>query len=354
MFRSIVRRFRTHRLILTSFIFIGLPFSLILTINVLAEDLCEVPAMRIDQRPDHNGPPTEVTLGMLVADILAIDDVDQTLTGDFIIETSWVDPRLAEEVGCRFQLSQVWHPRIESINSATGTTKRRFARDQVEIDVGGRVRHYQRWYGSIATYHHLERFPFDPQNFKFRFTSLDYDAEEILIRADKESTRVADLINIPDWTIGVASASVELIDMVELRSPRSIFILEIPAIRNSNFYIWKVLVPLSFIVMMSWAVFWINPVKFGPQLGISATSMLTLIAFQFALTGILPRLSYFTTMDKLILGSSGLVFLSFVESVLTIYLVSIEKTAAAFRVDYICRWLFPLMIIVFWVVAIVT
>jgi hypothetical protein len=82
--------------------------------------------------------------------------------------------------------------------------------------------------------------------------------------------------------------------------------------------------------------------------------MLTLIAFQFALTGILPKLSYFTTMDKLILGSSGLVFLSFVESVLTIYLVSIEKEAAAFKVDNICRWLFPLIFIVFWVVAIAT
>ena len=343
-----------HRLISISFFFIGISLFLVSPAKVLSEDLCEIPAMRIDQRPDHNGPPTEITYGILVADIMAIDDVDQTLTGDFMVETSWVDPRLAEEAGCRFQLSKVWHPRIESINSSTGIAKRSFARDQVEIDVGGRVRHYQRWYGTIATYHHLEHFPFDPQKFRIRFTSFDYDAKEILIKADKEFTRVADLINIPDWTIGVASASVELIDMVELRSPRSIFILEIPAIRNSNFYIWKVLVPLSFIVMMSWAVFWINPVKFGPQLGISATSMLTLIAFQFALTGIVPKLSYFTTMDKLILGSSGLVFLSFVESVLTIYLVSIKKEAAAFKVDDVCRWLFPLMFIVFWVVAIAT
>ena len=106
--------------------------------------------------------------------------------------------------------------------------------------------------------------------------------------------------------------------------------------------------------MMSWAVFWINPVKFGPQLGIAATAMLTLIAFQFALTAILPKLSYFTTMDKLILGSSGLVFLSFVESVLTIYLVSIGKEAAAIKVDDICRWLFPLTFIVYWIVVIAT
>ena len=153
--------------------------------------------------------------------------------------------------------------------------------------------------------------------------------------------------------VGAAKGTVETIDMIELRAPRDIFILEVPATRNSNFYIYKVLVPLSFIVMMSWAVFWINPVRFGPQLGIAATSMLTLIAFQFALTGILPKLSYFTTMDKLILGSSTLVFLSFVESVLTIYLVSIGRESIALKADNLCRWLFPALFVTYWTVVIV-
>lgn len=314
----------------------------------IAVELCELPPMRIDQRPGSGGPPTEVTMGVLVADITGIDDVAQTLTGDFITETSWVDERLAEQAGCRFPLAQVWNPQIEALNSSTTTSKRRFARDQVEVGAGGYIKHYQRRFASIATYHYLGKFPFDPQTFRFRFASADYNSEEIVIKADKDYTRVAGLINIPDWTIGQASASVKELDMVELRSPRSVFLLEIPAIRNSNFYIWKVLVPLSFIVMMSWSVFWINPVKFGPQLGISATSMLTLIAFQFALTGILPKLSYFTTMDKLILGSSAIVFLSFVESVLTIYLVSIEKESLAFKVDRVCRWLFPLTFFGYW------
>jgi hypothetical protein len=156
-----------HRLNSTSFIFIGISLFLLLPINALAEDFCEIPAMRIDQRPGHYGPPTEITLGILVADILEIDDVDQTLTGDFISEMIWVDPRLKDLVGCRFQLSKVWHPRIESINSTTRSAKRKFAKDQVEIDVGGLVRHYQRWYASVATYHHLGHFPFDPQNFRF-------------------------------------------------------------------------------------------------------------------------------------------------------------------------------------------
>ena len=327
--------------------------SLFIPFYGIAEELCELPEMRIDQRPGHDGAPTEITMGVLIADITAIDDVEQTLTGDFISEMSWIDERLADQVGCRFPLAKVWNPRIEAVNSSTVTLKRAFTKNQVEIDAGGRVRHVQRRFGAIATYHNLEEFPFDPQTFRFRFTSLEYDSEDIAITVDTAFTRIADLINIPDWTVGLATANVETVDMVELRSPRDIFILEVPAIRNSNFYIYKVLVPLSFIVMMSWAVFWINPVRFGPQLGIAATSMLTLIAFQFALTGILPKLSYFTTMDKLILGSSTLVFLSFIESVLTIYLVSIGREKIALKADNICRWLFPLLFVTYWTIVIV-
>lgn len=317
--------------------------------NSMGKELCEIPTMRIDQRPDHTGPPTEVTMGILVADIVDIDDVAQTITGDFIVVHTWVDNRLAEAVGCRVQVSKVWNPRIESLNSVVAEAKRKFAKDQVEIEEGGRVRYYQRWYGSIATYHHLAKFPFDPQNFRLRFTSIDYDLQDIVLKADKQFTRVADLINIPDWTIGKASVSVEKINMVELGAPRSVLVLEIPAVRNTNFYIWKVLVPLGLIVMMSWGVFWINPVQFGPQIGLPATSMLTLIAFQFALTGVLPKLSYFTTMDKLIFGSTVLVFMSLIEAVVTISLVSRGMDKWAVQLDAVCRWFFPILFVVYWV-----
>ncbi len=314
-----------------------------------AQDACQPPAMRIDHRPDHNGPPTIITLGILVADITGVDDVAQTISGDFILEMQWEDKRLEEQAGCRIAISQVWAPQLQILNSYILSAKRNFHRDQVEVEANGRIHYYQRYSGSIATYHHLARFPFDSHNFRIRITSTDYNADEIRIRADTEFTRVADLINIPDWTIGKVQATVETIDMAEIRSPRSIFILEIPAVRKSNFYIWKVLVPLVLIVMMSWVVFWINPVKFGPQLGLSATAMLTLIAFQFAQTGVLPRLSYFTTMDKLILGSSLLVFLSFFESAAAIYMVSIGAETAAVKTDQICRWLFPLIFTIYWI-----
>jgi gamma-aminobutyric acid receptor subunit beta len=92
---------------------------------------------------------------------------------------------------------------------------------------------------------------------------------------------------------------------------------------------------------MSWTVFWIDPAQFGPQIGMSATSMLTLIAFQFAMANILPRLSYYTLLDKFIVGSTIIVFLSLIASVTTSYLVAMQKRETALRIDCLCRLAFP-------------
>ena len=101
------------------------------------------------------------------------------------------------------------------------------------------------------------------------------------------------------------------------------------------------------IVFMSWTVFWIDPAHFGAQIGMSATTMLTLIAFQFAMANILPRLSYYTVLDKFIAGSTIFVFLALIESVATSCLFSKEKHGLAIRMDRLCRWAFPVFFVVF-------
>jgi hypothetical protein len=117
--------------------------------------------------------------------------------------------------------------------------------------------------------------------------------------------------------------------------------LTFTAERRSGYFVWKVILPLCLIVTMSWAVFWIDPSHFGPQIGLSATSMLTLIAFQFAMSDMLPRLSYLTIMDRFIAGSTVLVFSALIMSVMTGYLVSSGHQERARSIDFVSRWVFP-------------
>jgi hypothetical protein len=309
---------------------------------------CVLPDMRTDQRPDPDGVPTSIKIGVLVADITAVDDVNQAIEGDFFLRMQWRDPRLVGVAGCRIPKSRVWFPRVELLNSSQLTSERQFTFDQVRVQEGGLVVYLQRHFGKIATYHDLSRFPFDSQEFELRMADFDYSSDEIQLVFDPEFTTLAHRLNIPDWDIIGVRGNVEERFLDELNKSLSIFTLSIEASRKPGYYILKVLVPLMLIVMMSWAVFWINPEKFGPQIGISATSMLTLIAFQFALSAVLPKLSYFTVMDRLILGATVLVFLSLVEATVTAVLVTRDKKELALRIDATCRWLFPSALLVWW------
>ena len=51
--------------------------------------------------------------------------------------------------------------------------------------------------------------------------------------------------------------------------------------RYPGYFISKVILPLIFIVAMSWVVFWIDP-ESGTRVSVSVTAMLTLIAYRFA------------------------------------------------------------------------
>ena len=92
--------------------------------------------------------------------------------------------------------------------------------------------------------------------------------------------------------------------------------------------------------MMSWAVFWIDPTTTSnSQISIAVTSMLTLIAYRFAVDSQLPRLPYVTRLDAFILTSTLLVFVSLVEVLVTTSL----NNKQAKKIDRYSRVIFPVI-----------
>ena len=144
-----------------------------------------------------------------------------------------------------------------------------------------------------------------------------------------------------DWSIGTVLAFVQTTYLDAAERDHSQLNITLTAQRRTSYFFWKVMVPLTLIVAMSWSVFWLDPARYGPQVGLSATSMLTLIAFLFATQAIVPRPNYLTIMDKFVLGSTVLVFLALVEAVMTAYFFAKEREVLAVRMDRYCRAIFP-------------
>lgn len=144
--------------------------------TVAAGELCAPPNIATDVRPDASGPPTEVLIGVRLADLTEINDVAQTLTGDFAVVLSWTDPRLSRLQGCEISLDDVWSPGIIFRNSGRLITSRP---RKVSIGPNGTARYVQRYYGTLATYHSLQEFPFDKQEITVSLLPLDLPVEEV-------------------------------------------------------------------------------------------------------------------------------------------------------------------------------
>jgi hypothetical protein len=305
---------------------------------------CSPPGYRTDIRPDHNGPPTKVTLGIRMADLSAIDDVNQTITVDFVVRRQWVDTRLIGWEGCRLATADIWFPELVLKNSG-----RMFERwpQTVSIEEGGKITFQQRLSGTFSSYQQFDNYPFDKQEIALRFFLLDWTSEKVKVLKDPVYTGMADLLNISDWQITAVDSHVEEEQFEATGNVHDGLIFTVKAERYLDYYIWKILVPIALIVSMSWCVFWIDPSHFGSQIGFSATTVLTIIAFIFATTNLVPRLGYFTLLDKYIAGATVFVFLALLQSLTTGYLVSRDQKIAARRIDLASRILFPSSFVIF-------
>ena len=300
---------------------------------------CAVSNMRTYVRPDADGPPTEVSVGIFMVDLVRVSDPDQTLTGDFAVAVTWTDPRLAHLEGCRIPLDEIWSPGLGFFNS--GKMERSRPR-QVSVGPGGSLRYAQRYYGTMASYHNLNDFPFDDQIFRISLVPIEWTDQDIELVVDETVTGRRELLNISDWEIEGIQGVISRQSAPARNAYAPSYDFLITAHRMTGFYLWKVILPLCLIVAMSWCVFWISPELFGPQIGLSATSMLTLIAFIFATTNMVPALGYFTLLDLFIGGSTILVFLALLESLAVTYLVSKDKTGLARSIDLKSRAFYPL------------
>jgi hypothetical protein len=101
------------------------------------------------------------------------------------------------------------------------------------------------------------------------------------------------------------------------------------------------LLPLTMVVVMSWAGFWVQRGQVGVRIGIATSSILTLIAHRFVLASLLPRLPYMTRLDYFTVACTLLVFLALIGVVTTSYLSSINRDMLAKNIDQFARPAFP-------------
>lgn len=299
---------------------------------------CEFPDSVRHARPGAGQGATEIRVGVYLIDIPRIDDADQSYVADIFLRYDWKDERLVNgrDTPCTVPAVEVWNPGVAVVNQRSVQAQ---MNEVVEVQPDGAVRYVQRFYGTYSLPLNLSRFPFDKQKLPVTLVAR-FRPEDLKLVPDDELVAVAEHLSNPNWSIGAPEATTGEYRVLPGRSITQLEIL-FPAERRSGYYVWKLIVPMSFVVFMSWAAFWISPQNIPSRIGLSATSMLTLIAFRLALGSSLPPIPYLTEFDVFTVGGTLLVFAALAQAVATTALWDRERKQLAHRLNHVSKFLFP-------------
>lgn len=321
-------------------------------IIILLAALIAIPAVALEvdagmrARPEAASGPTMVSMELYVIDIAKVDDREQAFKADMSIRLRWHDPRLARPEASdviSLPLSQIWNPRLRAANQRDVKTH---YPEIARIDADGFVAFEQRYSGDFTTLADIRDFPFDERNITILMIAVDHSPDEVRLEFTEATVDRADIFSVPNWSIGDVSAETGIFSAFGGREFLS-FNISLYGKRKSSHLMWSVVVPLLLIVMMSWSVFFIKPHHLGSQLTMAATSMLTLIAYRFAISNVLPPVPYLTKMDIFIIGSTMFVFLALAEAVTTGTLADNGHNTFAEKLDSVARIVFPSVYAIF-------
>jgi len=283
----------------------------------------------------------DVEVKMVLLDVDEVNNVNQAFTANLATAMRWQDHSLVHDGPGSISrpLADVWHPSIQILNQQRIVAT---FPQVVEIDPDGMVTYRQRYWGNFSQPLELKSFPFDNQKLMLTLANVGFGMRSVRLIPSPESG-IAEKFSMPDWKVTAWDfVALDLpIEEDDTQVKGMVFSLDIK--RDTSFFKYKVILPLVLIVMMSWMVFWIDPSLVASQISVSVTAMLTMIAYRFALAGLIPRLPFLTTLDLFVLVSTMAVFISMMEVLLTAHLATTKQLKTARQIDRHARWVMPLI-----------
>ncbi len=183
----------------------------------------------------------------------------------------------------------------------------------------------------------FRQFPFDTQGFYIRVQSLYSNSVFVYASAPDESG-FGDQLGEEEWII--ENFDTEVIDV----DGKSQFVFHFPSSRHLSFYLFRIILPILLIIIVSWFSFFLK--DYGRRVDVTSANLLIFVAYNFTIAGELPRLGYLTFMDFILISTFVVSALVIVVNVWFRRLEQDGQGEFAARIDNIAIWLYPILYIV--------
>ncbi|HUA36000.1 MAG TPA: hypothetical protein VMA09_20480 [Candidatus Binataceae bacterium] len=269
--------------------------------------------------PQTDGQLIPVAIAMRIINLSDIDEVTQRFRMVGYLVAEWKDDRLAFTPSAPWEkfrvyaADQVWCPHFDFVN---GVAPHEAHDVTMRVFLDGTVRYSERSSAELSNVFNLRTFPFDRQTLEILIhQTAAEDRVVALSELHGEKSLSAEprvYSELAQWQMTGADSSVEEIPGIG-GEPITEVRFSVSMVRRYNFYIWKVFLPLLLMVVLSWTVLWVDPTELSAQTTISVTTILTVIAFAFAIQANLPKVPYLTFIDLFFLVCYLFVFLTAIE-----------------------------------------
>lgn len=311
-------------LFLTLFLFSGLSFS---AINTSPPDQKEV----------------KVNIALFIDDISNVNEENEIIEFELRLYLNWLDKRLAFPIkdnqskqiyrgaAALERLKQIWVPPYTFPQS----------RDEIKIkeveliiESNGNVTLLQRICGEIETKLDMRRFPFDKQKIDIHVAQLYLSENNVVFVDVTKHQGFSPYARLPEWDLLKFDSHVT--------NAGKIYTYSVYLKHNSKFYIYRVVIPLVVIIILSWSVFWLPEQRLINRMQFVLTTLLATLIFQWTILRDIPHVSYPTFFGEVL-------FFSFMTLALVIIILVIDlliKKPLAERIIYHARWFVALFYLV--------
>ena len=301
--------------------------------------------------------PLEVRVGSKLIQITNIDQLSEKFNAVAELRMEWKDPLLSfnpEDCQCEFitytgdsfrkfaDENEILTPEFSIFNQQGN---RWIQNQNAVVFPDGRAIYQEHYTTDLqAPLFDFTKFPFDTQLLYIQVQSLAN--EDFFLYTDPEElSEIGDLLGEEEWFITDSWTETTIDDGTANHW------LYFTVRRHLNFYIYRIMVPLALVVIVSWFTFFLR--DFGRRVEVSSATLLTFVAFNFTVADNLPRIGYLTFMDALLIGAFVVSVIVVIYNVILKRLETDGRIELAHRIDKPMIWLYPVLFSIGAVIAVI-